>query len=111
MSVVISGGSCGYDDVFSPFYGSNTAALSNVLFQNGERCGACFELKCVQFPEGPVGSCLIRKSVVVTATNYCPPGREGGWCDYALEHFDLSVPAFTNIAQKAGTIVPVEYRR
>ncbi|GJN07732.1 hypothetical protein PR202_ga25589 [Eleusine coracana subsp. coracana] len=79
---------------------------------DGSEHGACFELRCT----GGRWRCL-PGSVVVTATNLCPPNyalpsNAGGWCNPPLRHLDLSQPAFLRIAAyyRAG-IVPVSYRR
>ncbi|XP_044474342.1 expansin-A12 [Mangifera indica] len=104
------GGACGYDNTIHAGFGINTAALSGALYRGGEACGACYQLMC-DFKADPKW-CLRRATVTVTATNFCPPNNNGGWCDPPRQHFDMSMPAFLRIARQGNEgIVPVLYRR
>ncbi|KAJ7517528.1 hypothetical protein O6H91_21G027600 [Diphasiastrum complanatum] len=74
-------GACGYGNLYSQGYGTNTAALSTVLFNNGAALVQPWKSICF-----------------VTATNLCPPNDllpndDGGWCNLPREHFDMSQPA------------------
>ncbi|XP_002990688.2 expansin-A11 [Selaginella moellendorffii] len=99
-------GACGYGNQLSAGYGYITTALSTPLFEGGDICGACYEIRCAGT------GCLPRNpSTVVTATNLCPPGSNGGWCDPPKQHFDLSQPAFSQIASIPYGHVLLQYRR
>ncbi|KAH9626102.1 hypothetical protein KSS87_002977 [Heliosperma pusillum] len=114
------GGACGYGNLYNSGYGTNTAALSTALFNSGLSCGACFEMKCVNVPEWCTpGS----PTILVTATNFCPPNYaqsndDGGWvpCKKSggirftingSRYFNLVV--ITNVAG-AGDIIRVQIK-
>lgn len=106
------GGACGYGDLLKAGYGMATVGLSDSLFQRGQVCGACFELRCVD----DLRWCIPGTSIILTATNFCAPNYgfpadSGGHCNSPNQHFVLPIEAFEKIAiWKAGNM-PVQYRR
>ncbi|CAM6083384.1 unnamed protein product [Calypogeia fissa] len=106
-------GACGYGNPYNTGYGVQTTALSNALFNNGLTCGACFELQCRRSATAYAQKwCYANASpIYITATNQCPPGSTGGWCNPPNLHFDLAYPAFTRLANEVAGVIPVQYRR
>jgi hypothetical protein len=106
------GGACGYGDLVKSGYGMATVGLSETLFERGQICGACFELRCVD----DLRWCIPGTSIILTATNFCAPNYGfdpdgGGHCNPPNKHFVLPIEAFEKIAiWKAGNM-PVQYRR
>ncbi|XP_062209116.1 expansin-A25-like [Phragmites australis] len=107
------GGACGYGNLYQAGYGTNTAALSSVLYNNGASCGQCYLIMC---DSGASPSCKAGSAVTVTATNLCPPNwalpsNNGGWCNPPRPHFDMAQPAWERIGVYKAGIIPILYQQ
>ncbi|KAL8130025.1 hypothetical protein V2J09_019180 [Rumex salicifolius] len=84
-----TGGACGYGSMVDVKpYRARVGAVSPVLFMNGEGCGACYKVKCLD------SEVCSRRAVTVIITDLCP----GGVCSGGRTHFDLSGAAFSRMA-------------
>nr|QBM19371.1 expansin-A13 [Amorphophallus konjac] len=105
-------GACGYGDLGRSGYGLGTVGLSESMFEKGQICGACFEVRCVE----ELRYCIPGTSIKLTVTNFCPPNYglpadAGGHCNPPNQHLVMPIEAFEKIAiWKAGNM-PVQYRR
>ncbi|KAL6651091.1 hypothetical protein ACP70R_010016 [Stipagrostis hirtigluma subsp. patula] len=83
------GGACGYGTLVDVVpMKARVGSVSPVLFKDGEGCGACYKVKCLDR-----GICS-RRAVTVIVTDECP----GGLCAFGRTHFDLSGAAFSRMA-------------
>jgi hypothetical protein len=86
---ILSGGACGYGTLVDVVpMKARVGSVSPVLFKDGEGCGACYKVKCLDH-----GICS-RRAVTVIVTDECP----GGLCAFGRTHFDLSGAAFSRMA-------------
>lgn len=109
------GGACGYGNLYTAGYGTRTAALSSVMFNDGASCGQCYKIACDRKRADPE-FCRPGVTVTITATNLCPPNDalpndNGGWCNLPRQHFDMAQPAWEKIGVYKGGIIPVMYQR
>nr|QOL70777.1 expansin [Lilium tsingtauense] len=84
-----TGGACGYGTLVDvrPLR-AHVGAVSPVLFRDGEGCGACYKVRCLD------PSLCSRRPATVIVTDECP----GGYCAFGRTHFDLSGAAFSHMA-------------
>lgn len=104
---VLLGGACGYQDsVGQPPFSSMISAGSQVLFNGGKGCGACYELKCIG------NKACSGSHVTVVITDQSP--------EYGNDavHFDLSGTAFGAMALSGKAdelrndgVLNLEYKR
>ncbi|KAB5530123.1 hypothetical protein DKX38_020204 [Salix brachista] len=104
------GGACGYGSLVNmkPLK-ARVGAVSPVLFKNGEGCGACYKVRCLD------KSICSERAVTIIVTDESPAG---GCCSNGNTHFDLSGAAFGHMAisgengqlRNRGEI-PIIYRR
>ncbi|KAG6661464.1 expansin-B3 [Carya illinoinensis] len=82
------GGACGYGSLVDvrPLR-ARVGAVSPVLFKNGEGCGACFKVRCMD------RSICSRRAVTIMVMDECP-----GCASFSRTHFDLSGAAFGRMA-------------
>ncbi|RZS18700.1 hypothetical protein BHM03_00051018 [Ensete ventricosum] len=100
------------DTVGKSGYGMATAGLSDALFGKGAACGGCYEVRCVE----ELRYCLPGTSIVLTATNFCPPNYglpadAGGICNPPNHHLLMPIQAFEKIAIWKAGVMPIQYRR
>ncbi|KAJ6290832.1 hypothetical protein OIU78_026560 [Salix suchowensis] len=106
------GGACGYGDLVKAGYGMATVALSESMFERGQICGACFQIKCVD----DLRWCIPGTSIIVSVTNFCAPNYgftsdDGGKCNPPNKHFVLPIESFEKIAIWKAANMPIQYKR
>lgn len=86
------GGACGYGSMVDvkPFR-ARVGAVSSILFKNGEGCGACYKVKCLD------KSICNKRAATVIITDESPALTKG------RVHFDLSGSAFGRMAVKGNS--------
>lgn len=67
---------------------ARVGAVSPILFKDGEGCGACYKVRCLD------RAICARRAVTIIVTDECP----GGYCANGRTHFDLSGAAFGRMA-------------
>ncbi|KAJ4800641.1 Expansin [Rhynchospora pubera] len=105
-----TGGACGYNIIDAE--AKYAAAVSALLFKEGQSCGQCYNIKC----DSQSGSkCSEGSTVTVVATSFFPPERVlpsyGSDSQLMNEHFHLTQSAWEEISSEDSKVVPVLYQR
>ncbi|KAJ4759805.1 Expansin [Rhynchospora pubera] len=105
-----TGGACGYNIIDAE--AKYAAAVSALLFKEGQSCGQCYNIKC----DSQSGSkCSEGSTVTVVATSFFPPERAlpsyGSDSQLMNEHFHLTQSAWEEISSEDSKVVPVLYQR
>ncbi|KAK7820125.1 expansin-a13 [Quercus suber] len=105
------GGACGYGDLVKGGYGMATVGLSEVLFERGQICGACFELRCVD----DLRWCIPGTSIILTATNFCAPNygikcRKEAGIRFTIDGSNIFISVLITNVAGAGDIVAVKVK-
>ncbi|WP_416974410.1 expansin C-terminal domain-related protein [Streptomyces sp. 4F14] len=101
------GGACGYGNLYDTGFGTNTAAVSADLFNDGLACGRAYKVVCDEQTAAPQ-ACKPGTSVTVRVTNLAPPLLNGS--PALFSHFDLAQPAYEQIANTSSRSVPMYYQ-
>ncbi|KAL6054378.1 Streptogramin lyase [Balamuthia mandrillaris] len=108
----IDGGNCGFGAVPTDSYpNGHIAALNEAWYDEGANCGTCWEVRCVSDLNGDTTKCITSETVIVTVTDNCPVDDNPEWCSGDKEHTDLSLSAFTTLAEQVTGVILTEHRR
>jgi len=109
-----SSGACGFQYFTQqanswPF--EHTTAPNQAFYNNGQMCGACFEVSCTSQWNSSDTSWCKDQTVVVQVADECPVQGNEKYCSGDIVHFDLSSQAFAVIANPAVGVIATRYRR
>ncbi|XP_021856081.1 putative expansin-B2 [Spinacia oleracea] len=102
-----NGGACGYSEsVERPPFSAMISAGGSSIYESGEGCGVCYEVKCSE------NKACSGQEVSVTIPDECPG------CPSDMPHFDLSGKAFGALAKhgladqlRNDGVVRIQYKR